>query len=655
MTLVKTQNSSSELLKLFPRIRESSFFHIQKNIPGLSRPCSVHWEAYTNSLLSNQPAQWALSMFDSSTKIPEGILAATLTHLGNFDECINVRDVETSEGVFHGQHCLAVINVQSTAKAVPVVLASLALKIAACVPSSCRANDTGAILGSVLDLKGIKINAVVDENECNTQDKPSFKTEDWVAVGIFSFFGVLVVISTAYDILKQKSESRSNLMLAFSLYTNGRKLFTTSRSEDTLHCLHGIRFLSIAWVILGHRYTLEVSLPAINSLAFITEFLPDWKHLGITNATLSVDTFFLLSGLLVAYVFFKQVPKTNSFNVPLYYLHRYIRLTPAYAAIILFDATLFSHVSSGPVWSTTVLPVREACSEVWWSSLLYVHTYVHGTVKQCVPQSWYLADDMQFFWLSPLVLIPLWKMPKLGWMLMGLLTVGGLVSNFVLSYVRKYPGLITGLMNASPEDTTDFNEHFYMPAYTRFVPYLIGIALGYLLVDLKEKGRKIKLSKVLTLGLWLVTCGMLLLCLCIVHVFQQPGYEYDDVAESFYNTLGRPGWALGVAMVIILCSTGHGGFPNTFLSWEWFQVLSRISYSIYLVHVTVQLIQQGSSRTLFYLEDMYAMSRFFGDLIFSILSALVLSLVFESPFLVLEKELLGGRRKAKVENKPSIP
>jgi peptidoglycan/LPS O-acetylase OafA/YrhL len=49
-------------------------------------------------------------------------------------------------------------------------------------------------------------------------------------------------------------------------------------------------------------------------------------RLFITNSTLSVDTFFLLSGLLVAYIFLKQFRhKSSGFNIPLYYLHRYIR------------------------------------------------------------------------------------------------------------------------------------------------------------------------------------------------------------------------------------------------------------------------------------------------------------------------------------------
>jgi peptidoglycan/LPS O-acetylase OafA/YrhL len=56
------------------------------------------------------------------------------------------------------------------------------------------------------------------------------------------------------------------------------------------------------------------------------QFWKDPARLYITNGTLSVDTFFVLSGLLVGYLFLKQMKhKTSGFNIPLYYLHRYIR------------------------------------------------------------------------------------------------------------------------------------------------------------------------------------------------------------------------------------------------------------------------------------------------------------------------------------------
>jgi peptidoglycan/LPS O-acetylase OafA/YrhL len=45
----------------------------------------------------------------------------------------------------------------------------------------------------------------------------------------------------------------------------------------------------------------------------------------IMNGTLTTDTFFLLSGILLAYVFMREWHKEKSFNVATFYIHRYLR------------------------------------------------------------------------------------------------------------------------------------------------------------------------------------------------------------------------------------------------------------------------------------------------------------------------------------------
>lgn len=44
------------------------------------------------------------------------------------------------------------------------------------------------------------------------------------------------------------------ILMSFSIYTNGKKILTTDQPKGSLTCIHGIRFLSMTWVILGHSY-----------------------------------------------------------------------------------------------------------------------------------------------------------------------------------------------------------------------------------------------------------------------------------------------------------------------------------------------------------------------------------------------------------------
>lgn len=51
-----------------------------------------------------------------------------------------------------------------------------------------------------------------------------------------------------------------------------------------------------------------------------------WWAQGIANATISVDTFLVIGGILVCYLMLKELDRNKGrFNIFLFYLHRYIR------------------------------------------------------------------------------------------------------------------------------------------------------------------------------------------------------------------------------------------------------------------------------------------------------------------------------------------
>ena len=47
--------------------------------------------------------------------------------------------------------------------------------------------------------------------------------------------------------------------------------------------------------------------------------------MAVLNGSVSVDTFFVLSGALVAYNVLKELDKRQGLNVPMLYIHRYLR------------------------------------------------------------------------------------------------------------------------------------------------------------------------------------------------------------------------------------------------------------------------------------------------------------------------------------------
>ena len=70
--------------------------------------------------------------------------------------------------------------------------------------------------------------------------------------------------------------------------------------------------------------------------------------MAIFNGYPSVDSFFTLSGFLVAYLLLKQLAKSKGNLSPAnwvaYYVHRYVRLTPPYLLVILVEVSVHYNV-----------------------------------------------------------------------------------------------------------------------------------------------------------------------------------------------------------------------------------------------------------------------------------------------------------------------
>lgn len=80
----------------------------------------------------------------------------------------------------------------------------------------------------------------------------------------------MAVVGTAIDTLipghhdPKRHSMAVKLLLCFSLKTNGSKLLSTQKSEGNIDCINGIRFLSMAWVVLGHTFYGSTLVPMEN-------------------------------------------------------------------------------------------------------------------------------------------------------------------------------------------------------------------------------------------------------------------------------------------------------------------------------------------------------------------------------------------------------
>lgn len=59
------------------------------------------------------------------------------------------------------------------------------------------------------------------------------------------------------------------------------------------------------------------------------------------------------------------------------YLHRYLRLTPVLAILILLVVSFFRHIRSGPYSTVDYNNNAIPCTKYWWSALLHIQNYVN--------------------------------------------------------------------------------------------------------------------------------------------------------------------------------------------------------------------------------------------------------------------------------------
>ncbi|KAG7204427.1 hypothetical protein KM043_004866 [Ampulex compressa] len=648
-----------------------------------SERCLRDSAIYLQELESYAP--WAIQMYDASAKIPAGVTTGGYKQLGNYDECLRVK----SGHGFIGQACSAALQFEVTENDVEDrqpdigdILRSIAIAANQsywtsgesvtyewtwCVPSSCSYSEIQEALEIALD--PLKVEGRVDlvinvtKEACRTanDDRITFDLADWIYTFLIGAFALITIGSTGYDVAKQgqlrtlnRKDTKHVLLTSFSVYTNGKNLLRTERHGDSIECLDGLRFLSICWIIYGHTHYSEVVGVKMN-LTEVSRMHLNWSSMLVLNGNIVTDTFFLLSGLLLAYTEMAKKHKVPDwrFDVIGLYIHRYLRLTPAYAMMIGFYATLFYKFGSGPHWDNWVGANRNYCRDNWWTNLLYINNYVNIS-DMCMSQSWYLATDMQLVWLSPIFLYPMLKFSRstFFWLAFAL----GLLLSILLPFFITFYLRLTGTMLYYKEQllVAAVYQQIYTRVYSRFGPYLIGLGLGYVLYKTR-RSYTVKIWTPYIIAGWLIAIAAGLSVVFGPRGMYYEDHQYDRIEASFYAGFHRQVFVLAVSWIIFCCVHGYAGIVGHFLSWRGWIPLSKLTYSAYLCHYLFILSSAGSVRATGVLTTMGVVRAFFGNLCLTMFLSALWSLCFEMPFMALDRALVALKsHRSRLSPKPNM-
>ncbi|CAJ0959873.1 unnamed protein product, partial [Mesorhabditis belari] len=668
---------------------------------------------------------WIFNVLDSMGKVPAGILGGNNLWVGSFPTCRKISVKKNQQGQrWIGKYCLAHLDayyrdnplkwavatgsapdahcftndsMDSTEKESDQKCFDLLslLNFGLCVPSTCTEYDVKKMVKFAYGLVEAAVgrDLVCDVHvECRSGERERRLAESPLsqcARYLLSFISIMLIFGTSYDYLiiqkqvktlpeKEKKEYREKqhsflkFILAFSIYTNGQQILKTDHGgkTDQIDCLHGMRFLSMAWIILGHTYYyIGTSLTMDNLVPSLVSFPQMFYTQVIVQAPLAVDSFFYLSGLLSSYMMFKKLWKNKELPTlknPLLwlmiYVRRYLRITPTYVFIMLLDVTVFSYFTDGPFWR----PIEKTgCRIAWWTNLIYMNNFLLQDEECCMGWTWYLANDFQLQVFSPLILIPLSISPIWGFAIAGGIMGASSIMQVILMIIHDYPPapLLTAKLQIV-EKLDSYWKDVYVRPYVRCQPFIIGILVGYLLIHFtrnQKSSLRYKMNKKHLLIGWTISTILGLYSVFGLYNFSRTG-DISTWYSLMYGAFGRPAYALAIAWVSFVCATGNASYVNNFLGWKFFTPLSRITFDAYLIHPILLQIYNFSRPQPFHLTTFFQMMRHtFEAVIVSYFAALCISLGVEVPTSIFEartmrslNSLLRPKRKRENEQEGGI-
>ncbi|XP_035660415.1 nose resistant to fluoxetine protein 6-like [Branchiostoma floridae] len=365
---------------------------------NMSRQCEEDMLKFRKDLFHRE--NYALHMLDACGKPPSGILTGNLNWPGSYSQCVKVTKEENNI-TFDGKYFMAnlVLTESNNQTNIP-------MKLGLCVPSSCTENDVilqienNLFVWSMVNWRVLKVTAYLPEVA---------PINPWTvaAILICAAICILQLVGTTYDVMvvrhrkaatEKTPEAIANgakshevspgqegiscrLLLAFSVYNNIEKLLSTKQSPDSITCLHGIRFLSLTWIVLGHTY--YFSLESVDNPLAVFEISKTFTFQVVLETMLAVDTFFLVSGLLMTYLLLIRLEEGigdgHSIKFGMLYLVRYIRLTPALLFVMMVTTWMLPELFMGPLWHSGQPwdTFESGCWENWWTNILYINNIVH--------------------------------------------------------------------------------------------------------------------------------------------------------------------------------------------------------------------------------------------------------------------------------------
>lgn len=648
------------------RIDESSPALTRKLLTAdVSPQCSIGLLKLVRGLRNLEP--WALRLLDASGKYPTGALQATKSDFGAFDECLET-EVKDSHGYVaaRGQYCNLLYFAGNSSDFANYILAAMsvvhpritqfksyianpqapAFRLGLCVLNDCTEAELQELINAVVP-EGLDFRV----EDCVTGEFPSLSRTQIIITSTLGAIAFMIVLGTLTDVLTSRTNAKHSKCVAFlietlksfSLVSNTRMMLSIAKDKGSdsysYRFFHGVRFLSIAWVVVGHCYGSPSDTWSRNINNII--FADIWVTMIPPAGFIGVDTFFFLSGFLLAYAVEKQ-KRSGPILFVVAVVRRYIRtMVPPFFVIMCMY--MLPALTSGPDAKSFFDKFSDEVKQHWKTILLQVDNYNHeydGSGKlPIIPHFWYLSLDFQYFLVSLIILLVFKSKPRCTIAIFALLTLVGCAASTWHVAGNETPPFIVVV----DESISNFFETMY---FYYFYPHYHAACYftGPITFLLLERFRKIKMSKVTQLAGWCIAIACGLCCIFMKlswYKTKYPTTEFWKLSTAFFDRLL---WSFFMIWLTLACATGRGGFLGKFLSWGAFAPMARLAFGVYIIHLPFIQLALHISRERMYLSHFIVASFCFSTLAWSYILSYFLFIFCEAPVGKLDKLLFEGLR-----------
>lgn len=140
----------------------------------------------------------------------------------------------------------------------------------------------------------------------------------------------------------------------------------------------------------------------------------------------------------------------------------------------------------------------------------------------------------------------------------------------------------------------------------------------------------------------LLWTSVIICTLYAILVQRGPESEEVDLDITLFSTQHstfRHAWSFAVCLLIFACYNDAGGIVNQFLSLKCWQPFAKLTYTWYIIHYPLKTIAKVLSRYPEYFSPFLSTIFALGILLLTVILSVPWTLVFEMPFLHLQRRL----------------